>query len=111
MTYNALIDKIVQLEYHQNLLLIMLSDTKLQFFKLVIEKSLREADVDAFFKLCDQLSNDLKEQKAEGFVHFNPLFEKFKVNLHPNLQAEDVIRSCLAQQLFTPLMTEFKKYI
>lgn len=111
MNEDVLVEKILKLEYHQRLLLRMLDKSNQSFYRLVIEKSLREEDVDAFFKHCDQLSIELKEQKAEGFVYFHPLFNKFKVSLHPNLQAEDVIQACIAQQLFPSLMAELKKYV
>lgn len=111
MNYDALVEKIILLEYHQKLLLKMIGEAKQPFYTMVIEKSLREEDVVAFFNHCDQLSIDLEEQKAEGFVHFHPLFDKFKEGLHPNLRAEEVIKSCLAQQLFTPLMAELRKYM
>lgn len=111
MGIDALIAKITKLEYHQKLLLKMINNPKQPFYMLVIEKSLGEEDVDAFFDLCDRLSKELKEQKAEGFVYYHPLFYKFKIGLHPNLQAEEVIASCLDQRLFSPLMEEFSKYI
>lgn len=109
MKNDILVEKLIQIEYHQKLLLTMIKETKLSFYKLVIEKSLKEVDVEAIYKLCDELSIDLQEQKAEGFVHFHPLFEKFKTSLHPNLQAEEVIQSCLNQRLYMPLMEELSK--
>jgi hypothetical protein len=112
MNEGALMEKILMLEYHQKLLLKMLDNNQNHpFYRLVIEKSLREEDVRAFFQFCDELSNDLAEQKAEGFVHFYPLYEKFKSALHPNLQPEEVIKSCLSQQLYTHLMSELIKYV
>lgn len=110
MEIDALIEKMNKLEFHQKLLLKMLNSSKYPFYMLVIEKSLGEKDVDAFFNLCDNLSIELEEQKAEGFVYFHPLYHKFKMSLHPNLHAEEVIMSCLNQRLFSPLMEEFRKY-
>jgi hypothetical protein len=111
MNYEALVEKIDKLEYHQQLILKILGNTSHHFYRLVIEKSLSKEDVEAFFKLCDELSINLDEQKAEGFVHFHPLFNKFKVGLHPHLRAEEVIQACLSQQLYTPLMAELSKYV
>ncbi len=111
MKFDELVEKLNLLEYHQKLLIKMLSETEQSFYKLVVEKSLKEKDVAALFSLCDKLSIDLKDQKAEGFVHFNPLFEKFETSLHPNLQAEEVIRSCLKQRLFMPLMEELSRCV
>lgn len=109
MNQEALIERLLRLEYHQQLLLNMIGNTNQKFYKLVVQKSLREEDVKAFFELCDNLSNELDEQKAEGFVHFNPLLIKFKDCLHPNLRADEVIQACLTQQLYTPLMAELSK--
>lgn len=111
MTNEELLERILMLEYHQKLLLTLLSDSKSSFHKLVIKKSMKEKDVCVFFSLCEQLSKEMEEQKAEGFVYFHPLYQKFISRLHPNLQAEEVIRSCIAQQLYTPLMEELKKYL
>lgn len=111
MNYDALIKKMNTLEYHQSLLLKMISNTDKQFYKLIIEKTLSEKDVEQFNQLCDKLSLEIEEQKAEGFVYFHPLFEKFKNSLHPNLHPNEVIQACLRQQLYLPLMLEFRKYI
>lgn len=104
-------EKLNRMEYHQSLLLQMITNSEDQFYKLVIEKQLNKADVEQFYTLCDKLSKELEKQKAEGFVHFDPLFDMFKLNLHPNLHAEEVIRACIVQKLYQPLMSQFKKYI
>ncbi|WP_147533114.1 DUF1878 family protein [Bacillus marasmi] len=111
MNHEDFIQRLLRLEYHQQLLLNMVGNTKQQFFKLVIKKSLSEEEVEAFFELCENLSIELDEQKAEGFVHFNPLLVKFKEGLHPNLRVDEVIQACLTQQLYTPLMAELSKYL
>lgn len=111
MDLQAIVEKIKMLEYHQSLLLKMNKSTSEAFFKLIIEKSLSEEEVNQFYKKCDQLSKQYKEQKAEGFVYFQPLFEKFIRELHPKLDAKEVIFACLTQGLYVPIMTEFKKYL
>lgn len=111
MNLDYLLEKINRLEFYQSLMLTMLSDSDKQFYKLMIEKSLHKHDMDQFFKKCDELSNALEEQKAEGFVYFESLFEQFKEALHPDLFAEEVVQACLRQQLYLPLMLEFKKFI
>ncbi|MDZ5470203.1 DUF1878 family protein [Bacillus sp. 31A1R] len=111
MNYEELLEKIKRLEYHQTLLAQMVSTNKFGFYQLVIEKSLHKNEVEDFYKLCEKMHIKLEEQKAEGFVYFHPLLEEFKSNLHPNLQAEEVVEVCLNQHLFVPLMLEFKKYL
>jgi Protein of unknown function (DUF1878) len=111
MDLQAIIDKIKMLEYHQSLLLKMNKSTSDAFNKLIIEKSMSEEEVTQFHKKCERLSIEYKEQKAEGFVYFHPLFEKFIRELHPKLTAKEVILACLTQGLYIPIMTEFKKYL
>jgi hypothetical protein len=106
-----IIDRLNRLEYHQSLLMNMVSNNRNGFYKLVIEKSLDKSDVEQFYKLCEELSVELEKQKAEGFVYFNPLFEEFKLNLHPKLDCKEVINACLNQQIFEPLMMELKNYL
>lgn len=106
-----LLARIETLEYHQYLLLRMVDKTQADFYKLVIENSLTKHDVEEILLLCEGLSMKMEEQKAEGFIHFHPLFEEFKLKLHPTLHAEAVIKACLNQHLFQPLMMELKKYL
>ncbi|WP_141433122.1 DUF1878 family protein [Bacillus sp. 03113] len=110
MDLEYLLEKIKRLEFHQGLLLKMLPHTKAAFYQLVIEKGLRERDLEAFNNICENLNIELEEQKAEGFVHFHPLFEKFTMNLHPHLRPEETIEACLLQGIYIPLMMELKKY-
>lgn len=111
MDEKAIIEKMNQIEFHQSLMIKMISSSKDEFYKLVIERSLNKEEVDTFYQNCTNLSKLLEEQKEEGFVYFHALFEDFKFMLHPNLQVEEVIRACINQQLFIPLMEEFIKYL
>lgn len=107
----SILARIKLLEYHQSLLLKMISKSTDEFYKLIIEKNLGEEDVRKFQKECDMLSIKFKEQKAEGFIHFHPLFKEFSMILPPKTQAEEVIEACIKQGLYLPLMTELKKYL
>lgn len=112
MDLEALLERIERLEYHQSLLLEMNQTTKYALYKIIIDKGITEREVQRLFKLCDELSKELKEQKAEGFVNFHPLFNKFTMKLQSGgLHAEDVIAACITQGLYLPLMTELKKYL
>ena len=112
MGNEVFIEQINRLRYHQSLLLEMIN-TKMDmpFYQLVIEKFLSKQEVEQFYKLCDNLSMQLEEQKAEGFLNYQPLFDKFKLSLHPALTAKEVVHACLEQQMYLPLMNEFKKYV
>lgn len=111
MDVKDILEKLKRLEYHQQLLLKMNQSSTCNFYKLVIEKALNEEEVKQFYKLCEDLSIKLEDQKADGFVNFHPLFLKFKINLPSKLMAEQVIPACIEQELYIPLMTELKKYL
>ena len=106
-----LMEKINKLEYQQKLLLKVIENPNNTFYKLVVEKSLAEKDVKVFNQTCEEMNIKWEEQKAEGFVYFHPLFKEFEKYLHPNLKVCEVIHACIKQQLFLPLMDEFKKYL
>ena len=108
---NLLYEKIKKLEYHQKLLLQIIEHPYKAFDKLVVECSLGEKEVKEFGRLCENMINEWEKQKAEGFVHYYPLFQKFNDQLHHRFQPEKVINACIKQRLFLPLMEEFKKYL
>ncbi len=104
-----LLYRINLLEYHQRLLLKLLSDPNLDFFRLVIENGLSEQEVQDFFELCANLTEKMEEQKAEGFVFFHPLYNEISRLLPVGLDVKKVVQSCLKQHLFEPLFTEINK--
>ncbi|NWQ41178.1 DUF1878 family protein [Bacillus sp. EB106-08-02-XG196] len=97
------------LEYHQRLLLKMLSAPNLEFYRLVIENGISEQEVQAFNKLCEEMNKKMEEQKAEGFINFHPLFNEFQYSLPAKFDAKEVIQTCLNQRLFEHLFREFHK--
>ncbi|MEH7112535.1 DUF1878 family protein [Neobacillus niacini] len=104
-----LASRVKLLEYHQRLLLKLLSAPNLEFYRLVIENGISEHEVQAFNKLCEGLNIKMEEQKAEGFIHFQPLFIEFLNSLPAKLDVKEVIQSCLKQHLHVPLFIEFTK--
>ncbi|WHY02020.1 DUF1878 family protein [Neobacillus sp. DY30] len=99
------------LEYHQKLLLKLLTDPNLEFYRLVIENGISEHEVEAFKLLCENLNIKMAKQKAEGFINFHPLFNEFLYLIPEKLNAKEVVYACLKQQLFEPLFKEFTKCI
>ncbi len=77
MKEQELLARIELLEYHQGLLVKLLNNPKLEFYKLIVEKGLSEQEIQEFFSLCDELNIKMEEQKAEGFMYFHPLFNQF----------------------------------
>ncbi|MEH7333671.1 DUF1878 family protein [Neobacillus drentensis] len=109
--YELLLKKVSLLEYHQKLLLELLNNPKLEFYKLIIEKGISKQEVKKFFQLCDEMSIKLEEQKAEGYVYFHPLFDEISASLPGSLEIKEVLNACIKQGLFKTLFLEFKKYI
>lgn len=109
MNENELLKRIKLLEYHQKLLLKIITNPNLDFYKLIVEKGITEQEVIAFFERCDKLTIQMEEQKAEGFLYFYPLFNEFTASLPRKLSANETVTSCLNQNLFTALMNEFEK--
>ncbi|RLQ97539.1 DUF1878 family protein [Falsibacillus albus] len=99
-----LLERIEKLEFQQKLLLKMMSPKGFEFDQLIIEKNLSEQDVMDFHRLCEELNKELKEQKAEGFVFYSPLFKKFNERLHSQLEPAEVIDACKKQKLYEELM-------
>jgi len=111
MNEQDLLKRIQLLEYHQKLLLRILSNQNLDFYKLIIEKGISEQEANRLFKLCEDLDVRMEEQKAEGFLYFYPLFREFSISLPDNLKTKEVIQAFLNQKLFESLMREFQKYV
>lgn len=111
MDTSELLERIKVLEYYQKLMFSMLGNNTYPFYRMIIEKGLKEEQITAFFRVCDELNKIWEEQKAEGFIHFHPLFQKFAESLPGSLKAKEVVEACIQQQLFRPFMQEMQKYL
>jgi hypothetical protein len=113
MRMEELIKRIERLEYYQKLLLEMVSEQTTPFYHLIMRKKLTEKEVEEFFKLCERMNNKWMKQKAEKeeFVYYAPLFNEFKSSLHSALEVQEVIESCINQNLYRALMIQFQKNI
>jgi hypothetical protein len=107
--YLELQTKVNLLEYHQRLLLKMLASPNLEFYRMVIENGISEQEVQGFYKLCEDMNMKMAEQKAEGFIHFHPLFSEFLYSLPAKFDVKEVVHSCLGQGLYESLFKEFQK--
>ncbi|EMT46790.1 YhaI family protein [Anoxybacillus flavithermus] len=103
--------RIEKLEYYCSLMLDMISPEKKPFYALVIRYGLTKKEVEDTLRLCEQLTEQYKQQKEEGFVIFTSLFTEFASALHPNLPLAETIDALQKQQLFVPLMNEFQQLL
>ncbi|OOE06358.1 hypothetical protein BO219_00815 [Anoxybacillus kestanbolensis] len=103
--------RIEKLEYYCSLMLDMIAPEKKPFYALVIRYGLTKKEVEDTLRLCEQLTEQYKQQKEEGFVIFTSLFTEFASALHPNLPLAETIDALQKQQLFVPLMNEFQRLL
>jgi hypothetical protein len=101
-------ERLRRLEFYQSLLIEMVDVDKYPFYKLVMQLNLTEEEVHQVFSLCEELSIKYQEQKAEGFIIFNPLLTQFAGMLPPKLDVEETIHALYKQGLYMPLMEEFQ---
>ncbi|ALC91949.1 hypothetical protein AM500_20745 [Bacillus sp. FJAT-18017] len=111
MDSRQILDRIQLLEYHMRLLAEAVDKTEYELNKLLVKSNITEREAAEFFALCERMNKVMEEQKAEGFLHFHPLFQEFVSLLPSKLDSREVVTACLRQKVFVPLMTEFNKYL
>ncbi|WP_071459074.1 DUF1878 family protein [Bacillus massilinigeriensis] len=110
MDITEILDRIKRLEFHQKLLLQLIKDSSYPFYEYILRQTLSEEEVSRIMKTCERLSKEFQKQKAEGFVHFHPLYKDFCESLAPRLEAEEIMEALRRQGLYVALMTELEKY-
>ncbi|MCA1030882.1 YhaI family protein [Bacillus timonensis] len=103
----SLESRIERLEYYQTLMLEAFADDKFHFYKVIMKAGLKKEEVRQIFNVCEEMSIEMKKQKAEGLVVFTPLLTRFVGMLPPQLEIEETILSLYLQGLFKELMSEF----
>jgi len=103
--------KLEILEYHIQLLLEMSDQTKFPFYQLIIRSRLTKEEVQHIYKLCEKLTEEYKEQKAQGLLYYTDLLTLFAGQLSEKLDVNETIEAMYNQGLYKPLMTEFKRLI
>ncbi len=96
--------RIERMEYHQKLLLGMIQPMNKDFDLLIINKGLSKREVEDFFLLCKELTEEMEKQKAEKFVYHFPLFKQFTSRLNGKLKPIETIQACLNQKVYPKLM-------
>lgn len=104
-------ERLKRMEYYQSLLLQMSQKQGFAFYHLIIENQLTKEEVAKFYELCESLSNEYEELKAEKFVFYSPLFVKFKERLNPKLDPKEVILACMDQKIYPELMQTLRNNI
>ncbi len=103
-------EKLLRLEYYQEIFLSKMNNSY-PFFALIMVHQLSKKEVEEIYFLCEQLDDEYKKQKKEGFVTFLPLLTHFVGMLNYKLDPNMTINALYEQQLFCELMSEFRKLI
>lgn len=104
-------NKIETLEYYIKLLLQMTEKAKYPFYHLVIQNGLTKKEVEQILQMCEELSQEHREQKAQGLLYFTDLLTLFAGQLNPKLDVNETIEAMYEQGLFKEMMKDFKHLI
>ncbi|WP_108671913.1 DUF1878 family protein [Peribacillus acanthi] len=102
-----LFEKIETLQFHQQLIMMMLGEVKEQLYVLIIKKNLSKKETEELLELCEELSNKYKKQKAEGFLNFYPLLQELKNKMNSKITLKEIVEACRKQGVYTEVMNEF----
>lgn len=109
MNMNELEKRLDKIEYHQQLILRMISQTDMPLYYLIIDKNLSKKETEELLNLCDILNKEVEKQKAEGYVTFKPLLIELKSKLLSSISPGELIQACLKQGVYVSLMKELQK--
>ncbi len=99
-------EKILRLEFYQELLLSVLHNSY-PFYALIVKHELTKKEVEEIYLLCTRLHNEYKRQKEEGFLTFLPLLTHFVGMLNYKLDPHKTIDALYEQGIYQELMAEF----
>lgn len=95
------------LEYYQTLLLQMIESTHFPFYRLVMERGLNKGEIEDIYRLCNELSFEHEEQKAQGLVIYTDLLTQFAGQLNSKLDIVETVQAMSKQGLYSSLMKDF----
>lgn len=102
-------ERLIRLEYHQQLLLKMLKGHTFPVYEVIIKNGLSEEEVEEVFTLCEEFSKEFEKQKKAGYVHFDSLLKEFTNRLNIKIRPHDLVIALYEQNLYLPLMTKFNE--
>ncbi len=103
-------EKLLRLEYYQELLL-SIANGAFPFYTLVVNYKLSRKEVEEILQLCEELNEEYKKQKEEGFITFLPLLTHFVGMLNYKLDPHKTIDALYEQGIYPELMSELLKTI
>ncbi|MCH4865511.1 YhaI family protein [Bacillus sp. 1006-3] len=99
--------RIERLEYYIQLLVKTVDMDRYPFYGLLIDKGLSKEEGEAVMRICDELSEELATQKAQGFVTFDKLLALFAGQLNEKLDVHETIFALYEQGLYQEMMEVF----
>jgi hypothetical protein len=104
---DSLEKRLETLEYYQTLLLQMIESTHFPFYRLVMERGLNKGEIEDIYRLCNELSFEHEEQKAQGLVIYTDLLTQFAGQLNSKLDIVETVQAMSKQGLYSSLMKDF----
>ncbi|KMY49016.1 DUF1878 family protein [Peribacillus loiseleuriae] len=101
--------EINRLKFHQKLLLNVIRNPNAELDVIFFEKNLSETEAHEILRLCDKLSKQYEIEKAEGYIHFQPLFNRLTMELTAKVTVKELIEACLKQGLYDSFMKDMVK--
>lgn len=98
--------KIERMEYHLELLLKQVKVEEYPFDSIIMFEKWDKTAVDKILEVCEYMSIEIKNQKAEGFVTFPSLIKLFEETIPTNVSTVKVMEAMIQQNVYTPLMKE-----
>lgn len=93
-----------RLAFYCELLLQIVDTRNFPFYDLIIKNKLSKRQTEEILHLCEELNEQLKEQRELGFVHFTPLLIQFAGMLPYGLNIKETILALKKQKLYEELM-------
>ncbi|MDF2607820.1 MAG: hypothetical protein K0S34_2016 [Bacillales bacterium] len=103
-------ERLELLEYHLELMLTIINKEKNPFEYYIIKNKLSKNQVDNLLVTCERLDKIMTEQKEEGLMWFESLFQEFKTQLPSSCNIKELINILLISNIHIRLMKEFQKY-
>jgi hypothetical protein len=85
----------------------MIESTHFPFYRLVMERGLNKGEIEDIYRLCNELSFEHEEQKAQGLVIYTDLLTQFAGQLNSKLDIVETVQAMSKQGLYSSLMKDF----
>ncbi|MGM9988908.1 MAG: DUF1878 family protein [Bacillaceae bacterium] len=104
-------ERLKQLEYYISLLVPMVNSKEFPFYFIIVKYKLTKEIEKEILKSCEKINKQYIVEKQEGFVHFEPLLEKFRQTIPSHVPIEELVSALKSQHYYPSLMDEFIKIL